>query len=129
MLRFLITPSVDDQPLPSFRLWVRPTAPSAPAPADGDIWLDTSGTDAAIGNATAGTLITASADYLVKIRYRGAWQHQGIGGQKGQRATIPLPFTPARGTRCSLLIVTEEADRRHQLEGFGFLPGSIAAAQ
>jgi hypothetical protein len=127
MLQFLITPYVDGQALPSFRLYIDAAAPAAPA--DGDVWLDTSGADTSLGNATAGTLVAAQADYLVKIRNNAGWKYHGTGGQKGQRATIPLPFTHRRGTRMSLSIVCEEADRRYQLEGWGWKPMPVTSAQ
>lgn len=130
MFRFLITPYVDDQTLASFRLWIDATDPDggSPAVANGDLWLDLSGTDTSLGNATAGTLIAAAADYLVKLRHGGAWRNQFVGGQKGQRATIPLPFTPARGTRMRLAIECESADRRYQIEGLGFGTAPIRGA-
>lgn len=124
-LAFDIIPFVDDEQLATVRLSVKPTAPAAPN--DGDIWVDTSGTDTNIGNATAGTLISAAADYLVKRRYRGAWQYSGSGGAKGQRVTVPIAFTPRPGTRLRMQVNTITANRRWQFEGMGWDPAPISA--
>lgn len=116
-LVFDLTPYVDKQAGTAVRLTVSDSAPAAPA--DGDIWVDVSGTDTSLGNATAGTLIAAGADYLVKRRYRNAWQYTGFGGQKGERVTVPLSFTPQVGTRFSVNVAAVSANRRWQIEGLG----------
>jgi hypothetical protein len=95
-----LTPHVDQQQLESVVVSIQAAAPGAPA--DGDLWLDTSGTDTNIGNATAGVLIPAAADFLLK-RWVSSWAKWVIvptgGGEKGTRATIPIAFKPVRGTR------------------------------
>lgn len=116
-LAFDLTPYVDNQAGAVVRLTVAPTAPTAPA--DGDVWVDVSGTDTNIGNATAGTLVAAQADYLVKVRYRNAWQYTGWGGQKGERVTVPIAFNAQHGSRCSIDVATVIANRRWQIEGLG----------
>jgi len=116
-LAFDIIPYVDDKQLATVRLTVKKTAPSSPA--EGDIWVDISGTDTSIGNATAGLLIPAAADYIVKNRYRNAWQYLFVTGQKGQRITVPIAFTPKAGRRLSVDMNTITANRRFQIEGLG----------
>lgn len=128
-MRFKITPYIDDQALDAVRLSVKSTAPTTPTPVDGDVWLDVSASDTSIGNATAGTLVSAAADYLVKRRYLSAWQPAGVGGQKAQRVTVPIAFTPTRGTRISLLIEAESSNRRWQLEGLGLMPAAVTSRQ
>jgi hypothetical protein len=95
-----LKPFVDQQQVDTIVLSIQAAAPGAPA--DGDLWLDTSGTDTNIGNATAGAIIPAAADYLLK-RWKASWAKWVIvptgGGEKGTRATIPVAFTPVRGTR------------------------------
>lgn len=95
-----LVPSVDQQQLDTVVVSIQAAAPGAPA--DGDLWLDTSGTDTNLGNATAGTFIGAAADYVLK-RWVASWAKWVIvptgGGEKGTRATIPIAFKPTRGSR------------------------------
>jgi len=119
-IQYTVTPYVDDQAMASFKLTINSTAPASPS--NGDFWLDTSGTDTNLGNATAGTLISAAADYVYKRRRNNAWEIVPVGGQKGKRATLPIAWTPTRGTRCSIKLEGVTGNIRHQFEGLGFLP-------
>lgn len=125
-LAFNITPYVDDQALSTFKLTIAPFAPTSPA--DGDYWLDLSGGDSNLGNSTPGVLITNSNDWLVWSRVSGTWKMLPFGGQKGDRATIPIAWKPIRGTRLSLKIAGAFNDAGlFQWEGLGFDPAPIAA--
>jgi len=115
-----ITPYVDGQALAAFKLSIDTSAPGSPA--DGDIWVDTSGTDTSLGNASAGTLIAAAADYLVKIRWNSSWKIIPVGGQKEGRFTVPLTWKPTRGTRLVLKIDGTQTHFQYQFEGLGFDP-------
>lgn len=128
-LVFSLTPTADGEQLAAVKLSIQAAAPGAPA--DGDFWLDTSGTDTNLGNGTAGTIVKAhAADYLFK-RWKASWskwvQVPGA-GQQGRRVTLPIAFDYARGTRFTLRCQLLAADRRYQLEGFGEKPGIIREA-
>ncbi len=128
-LVFALTPKVDQSPTGTgFSLTIGPTAPSAPS--DGDYWYDTSGTDTNLGNGTAGAFTPAHpGDYLLK-RWKASfakWMYTYDGGEQGTRASIPLAFTPARGTRVMHDIVCTSAAGRYQIEGLGLEPATIRA--
>jgi hypothetical protein len=110
--------SADGEAADVVRLTVGAVAPVAPA--DGDLWVDTSGTDANIGTAVAGALIPASADYVVKAWGWGKWTHLVGGSQKGGRATIPVPFKPTNATRATVTVTQVSAAQRYQVEAFAF---------
>jgi hypothetical protein len=132
-LHLVLGATVDDESVASCRLSIAPVSPESLAlvNAEGDLWLDTSGTDAAIGVGTAGAAIAAGADYVLK-RYRlGAWTKvYGAGGQKGARATVPVAFPPRRGTRVQVSVALDTttatpAAGRFQLEGLGLAPAPL----
>ncbi len=142
--RFLVTPIVDGQELAPVRLWIQIAEPTSPMPEVGDVWVDLSCSDTDLGNATAGALVPANADYIVRRRlpdgtlgyglgygmsYGAAseWRNAFFGGQRGNRVTVPIAFDNQRGTRVSVRIEAEESDRRWQLEGLGFRPSPIGA--
>lgn len=120
---FALTYKIDGSTVDTPTLTIGASAPGAPA--DGDLWLDTSQTDTNLGNATAGSITPATGGYLLK-RYRASvtgWtQIYGLGMQ-GQRATIPLPVTRRRGTRIVLKVACTTAGARFQFEGLGLNPG------
>jgi hypothetical protein len=127
-LVFTATPTVDGEAGTATTITIKSTAPGSPA--NGDVWVDTSGTDTNIGNGTAGTLVPAhAADYLVK-RWVTGWSKWVVmgGGQQGTRVTIPIAWIPMRGTRLSLALACTTLTGRYQLEGVGFLPKPIRAA-
>ena len=117
-----VTPLVDEQLLPSIDLTIGSTAPMSPS--DGDVWVDTSGSDANIGNATAGALIPATGDYLCK-RWMASWNKfiiiSSAGGMQGVRVTVPIAFRAVRGARNSFLI-SSNASGIIQFEGLGLEP-------
>ena len=121
-LSFLLFPSVDQQQVTNILVTIAAVAPLIPL--DGDLWLDTSGTDPNLGNNTSGTLIVASHDYILKAwrASKATWQLVGGSGQKGIRATIPIAFTPTRGSRFKVQITTLSAAGRWQLEGIADQP-------
>jgi hypothetical protein len=118
----VVTPIVDQQALTSVTLTIKPTAPVSPS--DGDVWLDTSGTDTNIGNATAGVLVPATGDYLCK-RWMASWNKwiiiSSAGGMQGVRATVPIAFRAVKGARNSFRIVSSAASVI-QFEGLGLEP-------
>lgn len=95
-----LTPFVDQQQLENVVVSIQVAAPGAPA--DGDLWLDTSNTDTNLGNSVAGAFTVAAGDYILK-RWIASWAKwvvvPGGGGEKGTRATIPIAFRPVRGAR------------------------------
>jgi hypothetical protein len=123
-----ITPSVDQRVFPTVNLTISPTVPATPA--DGDLWVDTSGTDPNLGNATSGTIVVALNDYLVKL-WKASWNQWVIlprsGGAKGSRNGIPIAFTAQRGTRVKIALSLSAADKV-QVEGLGLEPALIRAA-
>lgn len=126
-LVFSITPYVDQEAAGSaFLLTIGPTAPVGPS--DGDYWFDTSGTDTNLGNGTAGSFIPAHpGDYLLK-RYKTSyakWMYMYDGGEQGTRASIPLSYIPARGTRVKHKITCTSAAGRYQIEGLSLEPATI----
>lgn len=127
-LVFTATPTVDGEVGAATTITIKTTAPGAPA--NGDIWVDTSGTDTNIGNGTAGAIVPAHAgDYLVKRWVTGwaKWVVMG-GGQQGTRVTIPIAWIAMRGTRLSVALACTTLTGRFQLEGFGFLPKPIRSS-
>lgn len=123
-----ITPSVDQRVFPTVHLTIGPTMPGSPG--DGDLWVDTSGTDTNLGNATAGTIVAALNDYQVKT-WKTSWNKWVIiprsGGAKGTRNGIPIAFTAQRGTRVKLALTLNAADKV-QVEGLGLEPSVIKEA-
>jgi hypothetical protein len=132
-LHLALGATVDDESVASCRLSIAAVSPESLllVPAEGDLWLDTSGTDAAIGVGTAGAAIAAGADYVLKRHRNGAWTKvYGAGGQKGARATVPVAFPPRRGTRVQVSValdttVATPAAGRFQLEGLGLAPAQV----
>jgi hypothetical protein len=123
-----ITAFVDGQQVDTFALTVKATAPVAPG--DGDLWLDTAGTDTSLGNATAGAVVVASNDYLLK-RWSSSWnkwvQVSRAQGMKGSRATIPIAFKPTKGTRVKLTL-TVSGTGRSTIESLGLAPVPLRGA-
>jgi hypothetical protein len=126
-LVFTITPYVDQKVSGSVvHLSVQTTEPVGPS--DGDVWVDTSGTDTNLGNGTAGAFIPASpADYLVKrwSASRTKWDYVYVGGQQGARISVPIPYQPGRGTRVKYRVQCMSAAGRYQIEGLGIEPATI----
>lgn len=118
-----LTPTIDGEALAAVALSIQNAAPGAPA--NGDLWLDTSGTDTSIGNATAGALIPASADYLLK-RWVASWAKWVPvplgGGEKGTRVTMPIAFEGKPSDRIKVRVQTVAAAGRYQIEGLGLEP-------
>jgi hypothetical protein len=123
-----VTPSVDQRIFPTVNLTVNPTAPGSPG--DGDLWVDTSGTDPNLGNATSGSIVVALNDYLVKV-WKASWSTWWIiprsGGAKGSRNGIPIAFTAQRGTRVKIALTLNAPDKV-QVEGLGLEPAVIREA-
>lgn len=120
---FTLQPFVDGGSLGVNTITIAAVAPGAPA--DGDTWLDTSGTDTNIGNATAGALIPATNSFVQK-RWKSSWNKWVYvsrgGGQLGTRATIPIPFTPLPGVRVEF-VLTIASTERVQIEGIAIDKG------
>lgn len=126
---------VDGQSVGTVALTVGPSAP--PVPSDGDVWVNTAGTDTDLGNATAGALVPAAADYLVNryVGSRSAWVRLPVGGQKNRRATVPVAFTPTRGARLQVSLSlpgssfpSADLGGRVHLESIGLEPPAIRSA-
>lgn len=122
----ILTPFVDQRSLASVVLRIGPTAPVAPA--NGDVWVDTSDTDTNLGNGTASSMIPAANVYLVKCWAWGAWQIVArSSGAQGTRITIPVPYDATRGTRVKFQwALTSGGDL--QIEGIGMSPSTVRAA-
>lgn len=123
-----ITPSVDQRTFATVNLTIGPTVPATPS--DGDLWVDTSGTDTNLGNATAGAIVAALNDYQVKA-WKTSWAKWVIiprgSGFKGTRNGIPIAFTVQRGTRVKIAVTLNAADKV-QVEGLGLSPSIIKEA-
>lgn len=123
-----VTPSVDQRTFPTVNLTVSPTQPVSPS--DGDLWVDTSGTDTNLGNATSGSIVVALNDYLVKT-WKASWNKWVIiprsGGAKGSRNGIPIAFTAQKGTRVKIALTLNASDDV-QVEGLGLEPSLIRDA-
>jgi hypothetical protein len=130
-LVFTITPSIDGEAVAAaIVLTIGPTAPGSPA--DGDCWLDTSGTDTNLGNGTAGVFTPAHAgDYLLKrwVATWAKWTYTSQGGSQGTRATIPIAFTAQKGTRVKYRVQCTTATGRFQVEGLALEPASLRSAK
>lgn len=117
-LAFTITPTVDGQAQTAVLLTIGATQPVGPS--NGDLWVDTSGTDTNLGNGTAGTIVTANAADFILRRYVTSWAKwvavPGM-GQQGTRVSVPIALTELAGTRASLTIATTSAAGRYQIEG------------
>jgi len=121
---------VDDAPIDTISVAISATSPTVFH--DGDYWLDISGTDPNLGNATAGSLIPATQSWVYK-RWRAStstWVPvPGAGGQKGNRATLPIDFhNQTRGTRVAIQFAQISAGERWQVEGFGVSPALVQEA-
>lgn len=116
-ITFTLQPFVDGASMGTNTITIGAAAPGAPA--DGDTWLDTSGTDTNLGNATAGAIIPATNSYVQK-RWKASWNKWVYtsrgGGQLGTRATIPVPFSAVPGVRLEFLLTCASAERV-QIEG------------
>jgi hypothetical protein len=126
-LAFTVTPSVDGEAVASsIKLTIGPSAPGAPT--DGDVWVDTSGTDTNLGNGTAGAFTPShAADYLVK-EWKASWakwRYTSDGGEQGTRVTVGIGFVPARGTRIKHRVTCTTGTGRYQIEGIGLEPATI----
>ncbi len=128
-LSWALTQVVDGQTMDTVNLTIAAAAPGTPE--NGDLWLDTSGTDPNLGNGTAGTLVVANpADYIIR-RWIAAWnkwvQVPG-GGQQGTRATIPIEFSPRRGSRFKVRMLATTITGRFQIENFSDKPAEVREA-
>jgi hypothetical protein len=122
-LAFRVAATVDDAPLPAYTLTIGPTAPVA---ADGDVWLDTSGSDYSVGNARGSANVAASGGALLKTwgAAARAWRVLAGQGGAGTRATLPLPLARRTGARVTLALTCTAARGRFQLEGIAPVPGA-----
>lgn len=127
-LVFTVTPMADQKAAGSV-IVVTITASGAPGtPADGDVWIDTSGTDTNLGNGTAGVIIPASPnDYLVRrwAAGRAKWDYMWSGGQQGTRMSIPVAYVPHRAARVKYRVQCTSAAGRFQLEDLGIEAATI----
>lgn len=114
---FTLTPTLDGVTLATSAITVGPTAP--PTPADGDSWLDTSGTDTNLGNASGDSIVPITNSFVQK-RWKTSWNKWVYdprgGGQKGTRATIPIAFQAYPSIRCKFAL-TVSSTERVQVEG------------
>jgi hypothetical protein len=126
-LVFSVTPSVDGKAIgAAITLTIGPSTPGSPA--DGDMWIDTSGTDMNLGNGTAGAIIPASpGDYIMKrwAAGRAKWDYVPSGGQQANRVSVPIAYTPIRGSRVKVRVVCVAANGRYQIEQLGLEPSTI----
>ena len=114
---FTVTTTWDQRTSDSFQLTLSSVAPGAPA--TNDLWLDTSLTDTNLGNGTAGALVGAFPEALLR-RWSGlAWQQVLGVGSNGTRATMRLPLDPRNGTRVTVRVQCTAGAGRFQLEGIG----------
>ncbi len=125
-LVFTILVTMDGVTVSNYTLTVGPTAPVAPV--QGDVWVDTSGTNTSIGNASAGLNIPADGGNLAFIRNASAWIHLAGLGATNTRQTIPLPLTRKSGARIMVTATCTGAAGRFTVEGLGWEPGSGTAA-
>jgi hypothetical protein len=123
-ITFTVQPILDGFSLAVITLTIGLVAPVAPV--DGDIWLDTTGTDSNIGNATAGALIPSTNSYLQK-RWVASWNKWVTdprgGGQKGTRVTIPIGFNAYPAARAKFAM-TCVSSKRIQIEGIAMEAGA-----
>lgn len=119
---FRIRTTSDDVIVNDYLLTIATTAPVAPT--DGDCWLDTSNTDASIGNARGGVGIVAAGGFLLKTWNSGTWQVIAGQGGVGRRAAIQLPLTRREGTYVTITADCTTASAPFQLEGLGLSPGA-----
>lgn len=120
---FLATPSVDGEALAAVQVSIQPAAPGAPA--DTDLWLDTSGTDQNIGTGIAGAIIPAAADYVLKrwVASWGKWVAVPKGGSEiGTRVTFPIAYKGLPGDRHRFRLQTTALSGRYQIESIGLDP-------
>lgn len=125
-LVFSLTITIDGKEQTPITLTIGPGEPSSPA--DGDRWVDTSGTDTNIGNLNAGTIIPADPGRFLVKRYKASWSKWvtiSSGGQHGTRVTIPIGFPPSRGTRFTMECENTAASDRFQVENFSDRPAIV----
>lgn len=97
-------------------------------PRDGDLWLDTSGTDTNLGLGSGGASVPANPNAYILRRYIaswGRWEPTTWGGPQGRRASIPIAFAPTKGTRIVHRVHCLSAFGRYQIEGLGLEPATI----
>lgn len=114
---FTLTPILDGITLALNNIVIGPTQPATPL--DGDTWLDTSGSDANLGNASGDSIVPITNSFVQK-RWKLSWNKWVYvsrgGGQLGTRATIPVPFQAYPCTRVEFLMTCSSAERI-QIEG------------
>lgn len=125
-LVFTILVTVDGVTVSDYTLTVGATTPASPA--QGDVWVDTSGTDTSIGNASAGLNIPAEGGNIAFIRNSSAWAHLAGLGATNERQTIPLPLNRKSGARIMVTATCTAAAGRFTVEGLGWEPGSGSQA-
>lgn len=120
---FLATPTIDGEAQAAIRISIQSAAPVAPA--DTDMWLDTSGTDQNIGNGIAGAITPAAADYVFK-RWKSSWNKWVLvpegGGELGTRVTVPIAYKGVPGDRRKMRLQTVALAGRYQIESIGLDP-------
>jgi hypothetical protein len=116
---FTVQPILDGVMLAVNNVTIAPVAPVAPG--DGDTWLDTSGTDTNLGNASGDSIVPITNSYVQK-RWKTSWNKWVYvsrgGGQLGTRVTIPIPFQAFPSVRVEFLTTVSSAERI-QIEGIG----------
>lgn len=121
-LVFTVLVTVDGVTVSNYTLTIGSTAPASPV--NGDVWVDTSQTNASIGNASTGLNIPADGGYIAFIRNAGAWAHMAGLGAANTRQTIPLPLNRKSGARITVTVTCTAAAGRFTVEGLGWEPGS-----
>lgn len=125
-LVFTILVTVDGVTVSNYTLTIGPTAPASPV--QGDVWVDTSGTNTSIGNASTGLNIPADGGNIAFIRNSSAWAHLAGLGATNTRQTIPLPLTRKSGARITVTATCTAAAGRFSVEGLGWEPGAGSEA-
>ncbi len=124
-----LTLTVDGRDVDVVRLTIGPDAPVSPN--DGDMWVDTSGTDTNLGNATAGVFTPANASDFLFRRWKASWNKWVKcpgGGQIGTRVTVPISFKPRRGSRFKVRMKAVTVTARYQVENFSDAPSKLTSA-
>lgn len=121
-LVFTVAIAADESTTETFTLTVGAVAPVGAAA--NDMWLDTSQTDANLGNATAGVGgVAALGGYLIKVYRSAAWAILPGMGDAGARVRIPMPLARRKAARTTIAVTCTAAAGRFQLEGLGINPG------